>query len=186
MRHLIGTSIALYALLLAGGTARGAEAEVTARAEPTVSVTISPVHLILPIVELTGELRLREQVSAAVILGGGRRDVENFPATQLNAGVQGRWYALGTFRHGLQVGGELLYEHVAVHDTPPTTIVVAGGLGIGPFVGYKIATRSGFTFDGQLGARYMVTVGRITGEEPLPGDVDRWLPLLNLNVGWSF
>jgi hypothetical protein len=57
-------------------------------------------------------------------------------------------------------------------------------MGLGPFVGYKLATNVGFTVEGNVGFQYMANLAPDEGDD----DFDRWLlwPLFNLNVGWSF
>jgi hypothetical protein len=63
----------------------------------------------------------------------------------------------------------------------------AGGLTTGAFAGYKIATGVGFTFEAQLGARYLLAQPPVTAGMGMPVTVEqRWLPLLHLNVGWTF
>lgn len=39
---------------------------------PSMSLTFSPLHLVLPILELTGEYRVNPKLGVAVILGGGK------------------------------------------------------------------------------------------------------------------
>ena len=51
---------------------------------------------------------------------------------------------------------------------------------MGSFLGYKIATDVGFTFDGQLGVEH-VSAQADNGQSN-----KTWIPLLNLNIGWSF
>ncbi len=65
--------------------------------------------------------------------------------------------------------------------------IAAGGFTVGAFLGYKIATRVGFTFEAHLGARYVVIEPAIRGASGASLDgVNTWLPLLQLNIGWSF
>ena len=114
-----------------------------------VSVTFSPIHLATSIVELTTEVRVGDKVGLAGIIGVGRP--EGYNAHEL--GVQARYYLLGDFDHGMQLGAELLNLHITV---PSGSISASGqGTAIGPFLGYKIAARVGFTFEIQLGAEYL-------------------------------
>jgi hypothetical protein len=99
-------------------------------------------------------------------------------AAAYEAGGQLRYYAPGDFR-GAWVGAEALYLHVA-----DTNLAVTGeGLAVGPFVGYKITVDAGFTFDAQLGFEYLGIRAMTTGSS---ASESRFIPLLNLNIGWSF
>lgn len=146
------------------------------------SLTISPIHLLLPVVELTGEARVHDKVGVALIAGAGKYtdpNVSGISATVYEAGAQVRVYVIGDFRHGMQVGGELLYLHL--NDD---RVAISGeGLAVGPFLGYKIMIDAGFTFDAQLGFEHISA--RAEGSGATAND-RTFIPLLNLNVGWSF
>ena len=148
------------------------------------SLTISPIHLFLPVVELTGEARVHDKIGVALVGGAGKYTDPNnssLSASVWEAGGQVRAYVVGDFRHGMQLGGEVLYLHL-----DSTTLAATGeGLAIGPFLGYKIATDVGFTFDAQLGFEHISSRAKsTTGPEMASGK--SFIPLLNLNVGWSF
>ena len=152
----------------------------------------APLRLIVPLVELTAEYRVLDHLGVAILVGGGKRDVETggmtIRGTELEGGAQIRYYPLRAFS-GLHVGGEVLDEYVRFEEPLPQNVVgvAAGGVTAGAFAGYKMLRPSGFTFEAQLGARYLVVEPPFTGQMPagaLPGS--RWLPLLHLNVGWSF
>jgi len=160
----------------------------------SLSVTVSPVHLLFPMLEGTVEYRLGPRLGLAGVAGLGSISVESgadstrFVAVEAGASV--RYYPLGSFQGGLQVGAEALYVYLAV-DESTTSVVVSGasdGLSLGPFVGYKWTGRSGFTFDGQLGLA--VAAYHAHAEDSAGGsssaDSSSVFPLLNLNVGWSF
>lgn len=98
------------------------------------------------------------------------------------AGASARYYALGSFRHGLQLGAEALYVHA--DTTADATGVQAAGLGLAPFVGYKWTHRTGFTVDAQLGVTYLVA--RAASDAGAAATARDVAPLLNLNVGYSF
>src|SRR5687768_4310361 len=68
------------------------------------SLTMSPVHLALPVVELTGEFRLLDKLGVAAVAGAGNSS----GIFVGEAGAQIRYYLIGTFIHGMQVGGEIL------------------------------------------------------------------------------
>lgn len=152
-----------------------------------VSVTVSPIYLALPVVELMGEYRINPKMGAALILGVGSitDDTTDNKYTLFEGGAQFSYYALGTFIHGLQVGAEAIYVYASQDDID---INVSGnGLGIGPFLGYKIATNIGFTFVAQGGVQYIVATGTASdGSQSASASDSDVIPLINLNVGWSF
>lgn len=145
------------------------------------SLTISPIHLALPVVEVTGEIRAHDKLGVAFIGGVGRYTDKsvNISAAVYELGAQLRFYPIGDFRHGMQLGAELLYLHMS-----QSNLSLRGeGVGIGPFIGYKVISDAGFTFDAQIGGQY-VGVRATDGNSAESGkDI---IVLLNLNVGWSF
>lgn len=150
----------------------------------TVAITISPIHLIFPVIELTGEYAVSPKMGAALVVGAGTITPENSSEkfTVFELGGSFRYYALGTFRSGLQVGAELLF--VKVTGEVDSVSGVGQGLSVGPFVGYKWTHSSGFTIDLQGGVAFMA----IKAETSAGGmDEDRDVgPLVNINIGWSF
>jgi len=160
-----------------------------------VSVAFSPLHLTLPIVELTGEVRLHKLMSIAAIAGYGsvKLDYSGTPpsgapdrATVYEIGGQYRFYPIGGFDNGLQLGLEALYIHAGVENA--TASGVASGFAVGPFAGYKIITPVGFTFDGQLGVEFITGKAQAqnTSGQSASTSGKTTIPLLNLNIGWSF
>jgi hypothetical protein len=156
------------------------------------SLTISPIHLLFPIVELTGEFRVGNQLGIAAIAGGGSMSVTNFTGeelsfTVLEFGSQVRWYALGDFDHGMQLGAELLYIYVSGSFERGSVTGTGSGLAMGPFIGYKISTDVGFTFDAQLGVQLAGIAARASdGTTAAEASDMQAIPLLNLNAGWAF
>jgi hypothetical protein len=162
-----------------------------------VSVTFSPLHLITPIFELTVEASLIPGLGAALILGAGQVTVDDTdPATgaeeevtlaAYEAGIQAAWYPLDRF-DGLQFGAEILYLHINADDIHGEVSGAGDGLAMGPFVGYKVMLDVGFTFVPQLGVQYVTA--RAEAEDSTGNSTEdtasTWIPLLNLNVGWSF
>jgi len=150
------------------------------------SLTMSPLHLFLPVVELTGEARVADKLGIAGIAGAGKVSDDSASGTKLTAGVwelgaQVRYYLFGDFRHGMQLGAELLYMHLSSSE-----LAVSGaGVAVGPFAGYKIITDIGFTFDAQLGVEYVAARAE-TNDLARKASDHSFIPLLNLNVGWSF
>jgi len=193
----VAVGVAVGSIALFPGYADAADVEHVA------SITFSPIHLVLPVVELTGELRLQHGLSVAAIAGVGSVTLEQRTMTSTGfvttdkqrfsvweLGGQFRWYPIGSFDHGMQLGVEFLYAHVSgTSVASPTTSGVGSGFAVGPFIGYKIATNIGFTFDAQLGVEWIGA--RATAKDSATGDANSttssaFIPLVNLNVGWSF
>jgi len=103
------------------------------------------------------------------------------PIRLLEGGASLRYYVMGSFRTGLQIGAEAMYVHANVDD--PSVEVRARGLALSPFAGYKWTHRSGFTLDGQLGVSFYTLRADSMSTSASESDIG---PLLNLNVGWSF
>lgn len=171
-----------------------ASAGVPPRVLRDVSLTISPLHLINPVVELTLEARVADRVGLALIgavgqmsttsSGGTRHD---FSAYEL--GTSFRYYAVGDFNSGMQLGAELLWVHVTLDSSTSGSDVsgVGAGVAMGPMIGYKYTADVGFTFDGQLGFQWIaLTAKASSGGDTMSAEQKRLIPLLNVNVGWSF
>ncbi len=143
----------------------------------SASVTASALHLALPglrpALELTGELKLGPRYSAAAIAGLGWGD----PIYGAGGG-QVLWYALGDFRGGLQLGGELYGLGGRFADGDWTSYYSGG-----PLLGGKYITDLGLTLAAQAG----VALTRAMRREPDIYYIQRQLtPTLNAQVGWSF
>ena len=158
------------------------EAPSPPRKLPTAAITISPLHMFLPMIELTGELRVAPKVGVAVIAGaGGIRDMDTNALIKVyEAGASVRYYVIGNFRHGMQIGGEAIYVKAS---TDNTGVEVNGrGLGLSPFLGYKWTSRIGFTIETQLGVTFITARADSATQTKQASKVG---PLLNVNVGWS-
>ena len=148
----------------------------------TGTVTVSPIHLTISIVELTGELQVIDDVGVGIIGGWGQYD-DNTTIWEL--GMKGRYYLLGDFKTGLQLGGELLY--IGANSSDSGVSATASGPSIGPFVGGKWTADFGLTLELQIGAQYFAVQGRGTdGTNTATSEESGFGPLINLNVGWSF
>jgi len=160
-----------------------------------VSLTFSPLHLISPIFELQAELMVVPHFGVGVIGGIGSIEAETgdpeignerFQAYEL--GLQLVGYPIHDF-DSLQLGAELLWINVRSENFDGQEIQAeAGGIAVGPFVGYKLMTKIGFTFFVQGGIQIITAKGEATDSE---GNTDSdeesgVIPLLNANVGWSF
>ena len=102
-------------------------------------------------------------------------------------GGQFRYYAIGDFGHGMQIGLEVLFRRVITSSMPDTTHTTT--LHLAPFIGYKVLFHFGMTLDIQLGLEY-APYHRI--ERPFAKGIPstqgplHLAPLVNLNLGWSF
>lgn len=94
--------------------------------------------------------------------------------------MQARYYLLGDFRHGMQVGAEFLYGW-DVYKQPSMSVRFPQPA---VFAGYKYTSRGGFTVDGQLGVRRQGET-LVAGSSRIEKKA-KVLPMLNLNLGWSF
>ena len=151
---------------------------------PSVAITVSPLHVFVPMAELTVEARVAEKVGIAVIAGAGtfHEPDTNQRVSLFEGGASARYYVTGSFRSGLQLGAEALYVHGATDAM--TVDIKAAGLALSPFAGYKWTHASGFTLEGELGASFMVARAKAaTGQMAEKSKVG---PLLNLQVGYSF
>jgi len=165
------TSLAIVALSLMAQP-------VAASSPRQVSVTWSPLLLVFPMVELTGELLVADGLSAALIIAAGKVTPigadETFPVAEF--GVQARYYVVGDFEHGMHLGAEVIGMFLD-RDGVASEAAHGEGIAMGPFVGYKLMLDVGFTLDAQLGAQYVAA-------RPKNGMVI--VPLVNLSLGWSF
>lgn len=131
-----------------------------------------------------------DRLGLAAVLGGGKVTSDSLGAPKVTAnvweaGVQGRYYVVGDFRHGMQLGGEALYIHASA-DREGTSAFV-NGFSLGGFVGYKVMADVGFTFDTQLGYQLIGLGAKASdGTTTASESQKEGSLLLNLNVGWSF
>jgi hypothetical protein len=162
-----------------------------------VSLTFSPLHLILPEVRVMGEVKLNPKVSVAALAGYGSVGVNTTGSggvvdrvTVWEAGGQFRYYPIGTFEHGMQLGAHLEYIGASASGSSGDVKVFGAGNGVvmGPFVGYKLATKVGFTLDLQGGVGYeVVTASANTSNgTTATASANQFVPLVNIQVGWSF
>jgi hypothetical protein len=150
-------------------------ARAEAQAQPhRTSITISPIQLFNPVLEITGERRLADKAGLAVFAGGGSVSEEDKRYGVWEVGAQFRGYLLGSFTRGLILGAHVGYLDASGELESPTAYYV--GTQVGVFLGYKIATKAGLTFDVQLGPMHIRTSATQTELQTLA----------NLRVGWSF
>ncbi len=153
-----------------------------------VSLTLSPVHLLAPVFELTGEVRVVNHFGVAAIGGYGSLTVEGERFKVWEVGGQLLAYPMNPF-HGLHLGAELLYVKVDADDLQSGTVRGSGnGLAVGPLVGYKVLTAGGFTFVAQGGVQYIAARAEASDSAGNSSQADdqKFIALLNLNLGYSF
>ena len=182
-------ALALFALVAAPSIASAAAPQgvLVAPPAPSFSLTISPLHLALPVLEAQLEVALDPRMSVSVVLGyGGVTVSDGFTEDTFSvfeAGAQFAYYAVGDFGHGLQLGLEALYVGVSADADSEFSGVFGRGFALSPFIGYKIAADFGLTFMAQLGPAFTV----VSAESDTDSAEDSGVGvLLNLNVGWSF
>ena len=150
------------------------------------AVTISPIHLVLPLVEFTVERRIKRKLGVALMLGGGSvtDDLDNkFRVAEV--GLSARYYVLGNFAKGMQIGGAIEFVSVKGDNINGSSVSVQGsGLVVAPFIGYKHTFGFGLTLDGQLGAG--LTAIQAEADNGAREEESSVNVYLNLNLGWSF
>ena len=157
------------------------------------ALTISPIHLAISVVEVTAEQMVAPKMGAALIAGIGKRAENEDWGSVWELGAQFRYYALGDFNHGLQLGAEVVHIGVSASESLGGIKVdaTAGGTTYGAFAGYKVAADFGLTFDIQIGYMAMLLTGEAqatVGNQTVSAtdsDTDAGA-LVNLNLGWSF
>jgi hypothetical protein len=160
-----------------------------------VSLTISPLHLLSPILELQVEGMVTPHLGLAAIGGYGsikataaNSTLENTSFTAYELGMQVVGYPLQDFS-SLQLGAELLWLKIDTDSLEGREISgSAGGIAVGPLIGYKLLTSGGFTFFAQGGFEYIVAKADVADTQGNTGheEASTFIPLLNLNIGWSF
>jgi hypothetical protein len=165
------------------------------RDDKRVSITLSPLHLLSPIFEAQVDVMIVPHFGMALLGGVGTItaesndpviDGEKFSAYEL--GGQLIAYPLRDFS-SLQLGAELLWIHVSTESFAGTEVTAnAGGVAAGPLVGYKLITKAGFTFFVQGGFQYAFVQAEASDSQGNRETAEKsdFIPLLNLNLGWSF
>lgn len=156
-------------ILFLSGAASAEEGQETAKEEHQTAIAIDPQHLIVPILELAVERSLPQDFSVAASAGIGLVSQRVW-----QVGVQGRYYALGDFNHGMPIIGEALYLR---DDRDELDVSV---LRASLMVGYKLALRSGFTISIAAGVGVPVIARSLYARHTRVGVV------LDTGIGWSF
>jgi hypothetical protein len=157
----------------------------------TVYASISPFHLIFPVVEGTAEIKLHRKIGVAGIFGAGSMKMGGYKFKVWEVGGQFVGYPVGHFDNGMQLGVEMLYASVSTSDQIDKNTTISGvgsGLSIGPMIGYKLATKIGFSFNIQGGAALVVARAEVSDSAGggAKAEQSTVVPILNINVGWSF
>ncbi|MBU1244079.1 hypothetical protein KJ612_12820, partial [Myxococcota bacterium] len=110
------------------------------KAPPILTVSISPIHLALPVGEVMAEYNLNNKFGLAGIVGFGSVTVEDALGNDVTGdvfefGAQANFYALGCFRKGLHVGVEAMYLNAKMEQN--SVKATGEGLSLGGYVGYK-------------------------------------------------
>lgn len=160
-----------------------------------MSITLSPLHLLFPVLELEVEAAIAPHFSLGIIGGAGTVEAQTldpsfhearFSVYELGSQVIG--YPLRDFS-GLQFGGQVKWLHLSTTEVDGQAVDAnAGGLAVGPFIGYKVLAEVGFTFVVQGGFQYAATKANASDSEGSSDHAEQedFLPLLNLHLGWSF
>ncbi len=155
-----------------------------------VAISLSPLHLLLPVFEVQGEFLFADHFSASAILGYGKVDVtvngESTPFDVYEVGAQLRGYFWGGNEGGAYAGVEGIYLQI---DGELDGVVGIGvGTSVSPLLGYKW-TWDNFFIDLAGGVQFVLASAEAedseTGEQE-SGSETSILPNLNFNLGWSF
>lgn len=200
--YFVSTSVLLGCISLASTASAEEQNSTLADDGHQIALTISPFHLFSPIVEVQGEYKLAQQIGVSGIVGYGNTKAGDTDLPVFELGAQGRYYLLGDFNHGLHIGAEMLYVYVNGDDLEEGISVDGNGLAIGPFLGYKVAADFGLTFEIQAGYQALFlkaeaeakdnqrlsTVGQSVQSDgnKATAEDEKGIPLLNINLGWSF
>ena len=130
----------------------------------TITLSISPLYLMVPMIELTAEFRVEDTRSWTVFGGVGRWGSDPI----YDVGGQVREYVLGDFDDGINLGAEVMYSNVNWTGKYDKNVA------FGPFVGGKISI-SLFTVELQGG-----------GHVVIDRDSIQLAPLINFTTGISF
>lgn len=155
-----------------------------------VSLTVSPIHLVFPILEVSAELRAHDAIGVSLIGGYGQISTTGLFETKTydvyELGGQLSFYPLEPFE-SLLLGVELLWLQVDSDDLDRSFAASAAGVAVGPMMGYKYIADGGFTLFVQGGAQYVAARAEAADGSSTETAEDRaFIPMVNFNLGWSF
>jgi hypothetical protein len=179
------------------GMARASPIPANAPLVRSVSVLFSPLHLLLPVFQAEVEVRPVDQLGVTLLGGIGNVPHEfatlfGLPSSEATTSLAAQeiggkvvYYPLQAF-DSLTLGAELIYVHVS-RKVDRSVTAFGGVVLVGPFVGYKWIADVGFTLAAQVGIGHASASADASGEGvSAHAEASRWLPILYLNVGWSF
>lgn len=157
--------------------------------ESNFSLTISPLHLLVSVVEINGEFKATNNLGVALILGAGRvKSVISGDSYSVREyGCQLNYYPDSNFNQGVHYGLEVM--RIEVELISSSSLKSSGsGVSYGPYFGYKTMLGSGLILVTQLGYQSYSVFAKAqdsNGNSASAGGGGSGL-LLNLNVGFSF
>jgi hypothetical protein len=167
----------LLLLLLAGAGIAAA-----AGAPRRLSVTVDPVYLTRPILQVTAEYRPVEHWSGALLAGAGSlANLDQPDNTMWEVGAQARWYPFSPSRRELHFLAQCTRRHQQDGEAASTTeVYVYDHYDTALLGGYKFILNGGFTFEAQGG---LILFGTHEHGAPFSAVLR---PHANLGLGWSF
>lgn len=156
-------------VVVRGAPAPAPVARAPARKDPTndVSLTLSALHLAVPMAAVNAEFETSRHTSLGMTFGFGTPN--QHPA--LDLGLEGRGYMLGNFDRGLYLGAEGRITSVPFY-TQTNEAALAGAVFFGAKTTFKPVP---FTLDAQIGPQFVAgaTYGAVG-------------PMVQLSAGFSF
>lgn len=156
-------------VVVRGAPAAAPVARAPARKDPTndVSLTLSALHLAVPMAAVNAEFETSRHTSLGMTFGFGTPNQR--PA--LDLGLEGRGYMLGNFDRGLYVGAEGRVTSVPFY-TQTNEAALAGAVFFGGKTTFKPVP---FTLDAQIGPQFVAgaTYGAVG-------------PMVQISAGFSF
>lgn len=104
-----------------------------------LSLLMSPLELVTPIVRVQSEFRVANTHGMALQLGVGEQNSQFGFAI----GAQYAWYMIGDFEHGMQLGAIVQYANSS--ESLTFSRKSGRGVAIGPILGYKYIAPFGLT-----------------------------------------
>jgi hypothetical protein len=165
------------------------------------TLSVSPLWLLFPGIQASGEYRTSPRTGLAVFGGLGRQkevgeNGESDEVSYRDWGGQFRYYPRGWSRHAPHFGLQAFWLEALIGSRGEEESIIQGMwiegslIGGGPFVGYKYVAPWGFTIVTQAGIQVGYgTMGISFSEDTEPGgDIPTLtvLPLVSLHMGWSF
>jgi hypothetical protein len=166
--------------------------------DKSFSLTFSPLHLILPVFLVTGEVKALPHFGVSFSAGYGSITVQQpssdgfstdtFSAAALLLVTRLSFYSRKF--DGFVGGVQTQYVHIDGTGTASNTAVAGAGSGlaVGPFIGYKWTAKGGFTLLAEGGVQYLAVQahGNDANGQGASAHQETVSLLANLEIGWSF